>query len=183
MAAMERIRCFVAVEIDPAVRSRLALDALRSTDADVRWVRPENVHLTLRFLGELLPEQADRVSEGLAGVRGSGPFELAVSGLGHFGSRVVWAGCAGDLGALRSLWEKVQAAARAAGLPRDEHGFSPHVTLGRVRSRRGFDGLRRELESRASEEFGRQRVDRFVLMQSRLEPAGSVYAPVRTYPL
>ncbi len=166
-----------------------AIGTLASAGAEVGWVKPDNLHLTLRFLGEIPPEQIEIVKADLkARLVNLGPIELSLRGLGRFPEggrfvRVLWVGCVGELDKLRDLWERAQAAARAAGLPRDDHGFSPHITIGRVKSKQNQSSLLEKLAGHAQTEFGRQRIDRVVLMRSELSPGGAVYTPIERFDL
>src|SRR5687767_4376349 len=124
------MRCFVAVEVPEEVRGLLARvqEALRRADADVKWVERENVHLTLKFLGELTEEAAARLSGALAAEAARWPpLRLAFGGIGVFpergAPRVVWAGCAGDLERLAGLARAVERAAEAEGVEREPHPF------------------------------------------------------------
>jgi 2'-5' RNA ligase len=191
VARVETVRAFVAVELAPEVRRRVAeaIEELRGVGAEIGWVRPDNLHLTLRFLGEREPAKVDAVRAGIADrLRGVSPIRMSVEGVGRFPDRgtfvrVLWVGCGGELDRLRDVWERVQAAARAAGLPRDDHGFSPHVTIGRVKSKKNVRALLERLDGLAGRRFGEQTADSVVLMQSRLEPGGAVYTALERWPL
>lgn len=188
---MDTVRSFVAVELDPEIRKRVAgaAEELRGAGAEVAWVPPENLHCTLRFLGELEPARLDRVRAGLAEkLRGAAPLRMSLEGVGRYPERgefvrVLWVGCRGELDRLRDLWERVQAAARGAGLARDEHGFSPHVTIGRVKSKKNLRALLGKLADLKGRRFGEQSVDGVSLMRSRLEASGAVYTRLDRWPL
>ena len=144
MQEIEKIRAFVAIELPPN-----ALDAcdealarakrlLASAQGTVRWVRPEGIHITLKFLGsvpgEQVPELAQRLTSALAAQE---PFELTIRGLGVFPSqqspRVIWLGLEGNLRALGQAQERVEEATEPLGYPREKRPYRPHLTLGRIR--------------------------------------------------
>jgi 2'-5' RNA ligase len=135
------VRTFVAVFPPPEVRSALA-GAARELPVvgEVRWVRPENVHLTLKFLGEVPEDDLDRVAEALEPLRlRHGPFEARLSSFGGFPSarraRIVWAGIGEGSEPLRALVRDVEASLEPLGFEREERAYVPHMTLGRARGR------------------------------------------------
>lgn len=160
------------------MRSALAglMADLRDRFAGVRWVRPESVHLTLRFLGESSPEQIERLRKNLGPLAASCPrAESAVRGLGLFperGSpRILWLGV--ELPEpIVALQSGCEAAAVAAGFPRESRPFSPHLTLGRWRDR----AARPELPA---VDLGSTRLDTLLLFRSELRPEGAVYTQLQ----
>jgi 2'-5' RNA ligase len=184
------MRVFVALNLTQKERARLAAAArpLREAAFPVRWLPPENVHLTLKFLGELgeeiVPELAAAVGEAVAG---SAAFEMKVGGFGAFPSlrrpSVVWVGI--ELGSpLRALQEAVEAAAESVGFSREDRPFRPHLTVGRAQKRaspgefRGFD----ELVNGTSyaDCYQIRAVD---IMRSRLMPSGALYDVLHSFEL
>jgi 2'-5' RNA ligase len=186
------MRCFVALDLPGGVRTALGgtQAPLRAAAprADVRWVAPAGVHLTLKFLGEVTDERRDAVRAALEGVtRGAAPIELACAGLGVFPGparpRVVWAGITGglrDLGVLAVAVERILA---PLGFPPERRPFRGHATLGRVRSPRSVAVLVRALEREARTEFGSWTASEIVLYRSHLRPTGSIYEPLVRLPL
>ena len=183
------MRLFVAVHLPDEVRERLAVvqHRLQGVRADVSWVRPGNIHLTLKFLGEVEPARLDQIRTALEEVaRASEPCEAAVSGVGSFGGRiprVVWAGITEGAEALTALAGRVDAAMAGIGFPRETRPFSPHLTLGRVRSSRNAAEFLAALRAEARADFGRTPVAAFYLMESQLNPQGSIYTVVGSFPL
>ena len=171
------MRAFFAVPLDDALRPGLAAvqEDLRAAGAEVSWVRPESLHLTLKFLGEV-PDQArfdlPRFAE----------FELELADVGEFDGRVVWAGCRGDVGPLREVASALEEAGESVGVPREKRRFSPHVTIGRIRSRRQLSALREKMKRWQGHVFGPWPVRRVVLFRSETSPRGSVYKVVAEYP-
>jgi RNA 2',3'-cyclic 3'-phosphodiesterase len=135
------VRTFVAVFPPPAVRRALSDAALELPVAgEVRWVRPENVHLTLKFLGDVPEDDLGRIAEALEQVSlRHGPFEAELSGFGAFPSarsaRILWAGIGEGSEALRSLARDVDASLEPLGFEREDRAYVPHLTLGRARGR------------------------------------------------
>jgi RNA 2',3'-cyclic 3'-phosphodiesterase len=172
------MRCFVAVEVPEEVREAVARarEELRRAEADVKWVEPGNLHLTLKFLGELEAPALARLFEALGAAAARRPrMRLAFEGLGFFPG-VLWAGCAGDLEPLAGLAEAVERAAESVGVPREGRPFTAHLTIGRVKSRRNEGRLRAAVEERRGIALGTAEVGAFALMTSTLTPSGPIYA-------
>ncbi len=187
------LRLFVAVELgEEALRALASLqDALRRRGLDgLRWVRPEGVHLTLKFLGETPAERVPAIQEALGeAVSGTPPHVLRLNGLGTFGSRrsprVLWVGLEGDLEDLRRLQGRVEAALARLGFPREDRAFSPHLTLARVRPENAAalsEPIARAIEAAPAPEASIAVRD-VVLMRSTLGPGGAVYDRLAAFPL
>ena len=135
------MRAFVAVFPPPEVREALAGAARElPVSGEVRWIRPENVHLTLKFLGDVPEDDLHRIAGVLDPLRlRHEPFEARLSGFGGFPSaeraRIVWAGIGEGSGALRALARDVDASLEALGFEREDRAYVPHLTLGRARGR------------------------------------------------
>ncbi|MBI2157172.1 MAG: RNA 2',3'-cyclic phosphodiesterase [Candidatus Rokubacteria bacterium] len=157
-----------------------AIERLRGTARGVAWVAPENLHLTLKFLGSVDETGLAALTSALtSAVTGLAAFDAEVIGLGAFPTpahpRVLWAGIADGAGALVDVAGRVEAALAALGFPPDERPFSPHVTLGRLREPRRDPALAEALAAGAGRAFGRTRVGRVSLMRSDLSPRGARY--------
>ena len=178
---MRVVRLFVAVHLTAEIRERLAAvqERLRSVHADVSWVRPENLHITIKFLGEVEPKRLDRIRPALAEVaRSVAPFSLEVAGMGAFGGRiprVVWVGAQAGSAQLTELARRVEDGLGRVGFPKEKRDFTAHFTLGRVRSPRNAESLLAALDEEPADGFGAAPVDRCSLMQSELNPSGSIY--------
>ncbi|MGD0116161.1 MAG: RNA 2',3'-cyclic phosphodiesterase [Dehalococcoidia bacterium] len=192
------LRLFVACELPPE-----ALDALGRIQAELRergagrlrWVRPEGIHLTLKFLGSVAPDRAQRVADALAAAIVE-PFTLALrfDRLGSFGGRmrlrVVWVGLEGDVEELAALAETVEKALRPLGFPRENRPFAPHLTLARVpdevgieeRSRLGDLVAAYTLPKIACPSGPGLTVSEVSLMQSFLLPGGARYEQRASFP-
>ncbi len=158
----------------------VAIARLRGVAREVAWVAPENLHLTLKFLGQVEEARLAPLAMALqAAAAGLPAFDASVAGLGAFPSatrpRVVWAGVREGAGTTTALAERVERACAGLGLAPETRPFSPHITLGRVRVPRRNPRLTDLLAAGAGEEFGRIRVGSLVLMESRLSPQGARY--------
>jgi len=187
------LRLFVAVDLPGQVREALARlqGGLRSHDlSDLRWVRPQGIHLTLKFLGETPAGRVAAITEALAGaIRGRRRSRLALGALGTFGGRrrprVLWLDITGDIEHVQELQAAVEEALVEVGFPPEERDFSPHLTLARV-PQPGRPGtaerIAQALESVVPprSEFDVREV---VLMRSTLQPGGAVYERLAAFPL
>lgn len=176
------LRAFIGVEAGDAVRRGLVdvLHRLRKTGAHVSWVPEQNIHVSLAFLGNTSRERVAPLSHALDEVAAAAaPFAVCVSGIGTFGSprspRVVWAGVE-DSPPLQALHAAVCEQLELLDLPVEKRRYSPHLTLGRVRSGRGRPELVKALQACRDAVFGTMTVERVVLMQSRLLPQGAQYS-------
>ncbi len=179
----ERVRSFVAILLDDLVRAAVAavVDQLRSLARAVAWVPPHNLHLTLKFLGELPAETLEAVKEGLTeGVSETGPFTMVFHGLGAFPGlarpRVIWIGVAQGARECQALQARVDAALVRRGLPKEPRPYTPHLTIGRVREPRGLTALQQVIVRDAQKGFGGLSVRSISLVRSELHPAGARYS-------
>lgn len=178
---MGLIRTFIAVELPADVRAALSalIDrmAVRWPERGVRWVKGDNMHLTLRFLGDTDEALVPDLNAGLDGIaKGAAPFELRLDGAGCFPNarrpRVIWVGLGDPGDRLLPLQEQVERLARACGWEREKRAFSPHLTLGRVRERtRSPEG-----DWLAAPEPLAFRIEAMQLIESQLKPTGAEYA-------
>ncbi len=178
-------RAFVAIEVPDSVRTSIAalIGRLRKRDAAnaVRWVRPEGVHVTLKFLGDISDDEERVIGSALASATyGRSSFELSLGPLGAFSSRrgardqVVWVGFSGELAQLLGLATSVERALVEAGFQAESRPFAPHLTLGRMR--RGTRSVPNFTEGAAWPPSDTAfRVDHVRLMESDLRPDGARY--------
>jgi 2'-5' RNA ligase len=190
---MGLIRAFIAVDIPPAIQRSLqqVMDRLRQPIGDaVRWVPASNIHLTLKFLGDIPPSSVDLLTRMLQAEADSCPaFDLSVGRLGSFPNskraRVLWVGVQAAAG-LEALQRGIESAAVKLGCEADGRPFSPHLTLGRVRDTATPSDLGRihkTLEATAVDSLGTARVDSVHLYKSELKPGGPVYTKLYSAPL
>jgi len=200
----ERVRAFIALRLDGAVDDAIAelIGRLRAPrhdesasaeprdrarDDGIRWVRRENFHLTLFFLGPAVaPERLAAVADALGAIaETTAPFEIAAQGVGVFPNpsrpQVIWVGLDGD--GLVALAARVAAAVKRCGFGPERRAFTPHLTIGRVRSPRSARLLRRSLGEAANLSFGVSRVERMILYRSETGPEGSTYYELDAFAL
>ena len=183
------IRAFLAIDLPESLRPGLALaqGELKKSQADVRWVPPGNIHITLKFFGNLPDAEVPPI---IAAARQAAsqqaPLSLAVTGAGAFPSirspRVVWLGLRGDLLPLSQFFYRLEKAFAPLGYPPEGRAFNPHLTLGRVRSPEGRAQLSRALEKLVVD-WPPFPVGEIILYQSVLSPQGSRYTPLEVIKL
>ncbi|HVN79205.1 MAG TPA: RNA 2',3'-cyclic phosphodiesterase [Terriglobia bacterium] len=185
----DQVRSFICIEIPPSIQSRIEelQRRLRPSGADVSWVKASNIHLTLKFLGDVSQSQLAAVRSGLLiACKGQAPVDLKIGGTGAFPSlrnpRVLWVGVAGISETLTTLHKAIEEMLEKEGFPRENKPFSPHLTFGRIRSPHKVDSL---ADALAREEFVAESIqtERVILMRSQLSPGGSVYTPIAVVPL
>jgi 2'-5' RNA ligase len=184
---MEQIRAFIAIELPRSLRlalSRLQERLKPGIVAPVKWVEPENTHLTLKFLGNIdAAITADIVKAITAAARTTPPVRLGLAGLGAFPDsnrvQVVWVGLTGEMEKLRALQQRLDAALAPLSIPGEKRPFSPHLTIARLRDRATLS--ERQAVGRLIAEAGLESGPGFSagsvqLMRSRLTPQGPVYS-------
>ena len=185
---MEAVRTFICLQLPAFARDRLAStqQRLRASGAQVRWVRPQNIHLTLKFLGSVAADRLQDVVQAVKrGAVPAPPIPLELAALGCFPNRraprVVWAGLTQCPEELRNLQQRVEKELVAIGFPEESRPFSPHFTLGRVRSGRNIRKLVAAIQAERLEPL-RFQVAEVVVMASRLHPSGALYTPIARIP-
>ncbi len=177
------MRAFIAIELNEYVRKALLgfMKEARRPDAAVRWVRPEGMHLTLKFLGEISSTQESDIGDALDEVTARHEsFALDFSGLGTFPPksripRVIWAGI-DQSRPLADLNQDLEDALEPLGFPRERRQFHPHLTLGRVKSPHGLDRILQLVQNHELTPFGSLTVPEVVLFKSTLKPSGAEYS-------
>ena len=185
LSMTDQIRTFIAIEIPSRIRERIAQlqERLLAVDCQASWVKPANIHLTLKFLGDI---SRVRMSDVISGVERAGaagaPFELEIEGCGCFPSprnpRVFWIGLHEDeTNSLAKLYAAIESEMARSGFTRDKKPFSPHLTIARLRSPRNARVLAEQLQSIGfeAERFTTRDV---IVMKSDLNPSGSIYTPL-----
>ena len=185
---MSLLRAFIAVEIPHTIRQAIhqATSTLRAELGTlVRWVSPGNMHLTMKFLGDTSPSQLDLLTQTLLAQADSVPaFDIHVGGLGSFPNlkraRVVWIGVQAPA-EMGMLSRGIESACARLGYESEKRGFSPHLTIGRVRqdaSPADAQKIRRALEAATIDSLGTARVDSVHLFKSDLKSDGAVYTKI-----
>ncbi len=182
------IRTFIAVTLAVSTAEEIAKvqAQLREVKADIGWVRAENMHLTLKFLGDIDCTQVAPILEVLHTTLQAQPaLSVLAQGLGGFPNlkrpRVVWAGLIGDT--LTTVSHAVETALVALNFPMHKRPFRPHITLGRVRSQRGWSDVLARVQQYKQTHFGESIIDQVTLYQSDLRPSGAVHTPLGSIPL
>jgi 2'-5' RNA ligase len=179
------MRLFIAIEIPDEIKQRMAevQRRLQDTSVDAGWTRPEGIHLTLKFLGEVPEAKVRDIINGLQhAAEVVGPFRLEVGGVGTFPSpknaRVVWVGVSGDVEKLARLQSSVEETISEIGFERDKRAFTPHLTLGRTKYLRSRDTWLKALDEVKDIRLSGFDVAAVSLMKSELKPSGAVYTEV-----
>jgi RNA 2',3'-cyclic 3'-phosphodiesterase len=182
---MASIRAFIAVDLSSSIRQAIQTkvnDLRQFTGDSVRWVQVKNIHLTLKFLGDIPPSDVDELTRMLRTEADSCPaFEVSIGGLGSFPNsrrpRVLFVGVQAPAG-LETLQSGIESACSRLGFESDSRPFSPHLTIGRVRdhaSPEDLQRIRRVLEETKIDSLGTVRVDSVHLYKSELKPGGPLY--------
>jgi 2'-5' RNA ligase len=188
---MNTVRTFVAVEMSPAVirRAQDLIQRLQVDDVKVKWVDPANMHVTLKFLGDVPESEVSKICEAVArAAAAEQPFEVSLAGAGAFPDlrcpRTVWIGVDQGSEALCRLQASVDSSLKKLGFPKERRGFHPHLTIGRVRqvgpAARALGDRIREQEQFAA---GQARIERAVVFASYLDRGGPTYEMLGQGPL
>jgi 2'-5' RNA ligase len=194
------MRTFVALDIDDEIRQRIGrfMDGVRDFAPEAHWVRAESMHVTLKFIGEKPEEVVEKIKQALSAIQ-AGAIAMTFRGYGFFPSpraaRVFWVGIeAGPQ--LAALAGSLDSAMLSLGIPKEEHAFSPHLTLARGgggsgnprrqkgdRPNRSFQRLQEKLAALPAPEFGTMTAREFFLYQSQLSPKGARYTKLQSFGL
>ena len=196
------MRIFIGIDLDPEVRIRISrfLEGVSAFAPEARWVRPESLHITLKFIGEQTLEQVEAITERLRRVESS-VFDIRSAGYGFFPTatapRVFWIGIQA-VPQLTALAESIDMAVAELGIPREDRPYSPHLTLARAGARRSsgspkhqkgdgpnatFTVLEKRLSAMREIDFGTMTAREFILYQSQLSAGGSKYTKLQRFPL
>ncbi len=183
----ESIRSFLAFDLEAeiVVRRLAAMQKLLAqTGADLKLVEPQNIHMTIRFLGDITPAMVEKVFEEMKKIKFA-PFEVRINGLGAFPNirypRVLWAGITEGADQLKSVFNQLEPHLRNLGFAPDEKGFSPHLTVARVRSGANKAELANLVANNADYSFGTVKAACLRLKKSDLTPRGPIYSTLREY--
>lgn len=188
---MQRVRTFVAIDLDGAVRQQMEsqIEYLSQSAVDVKWVDRDQFHLTLKFLGEIAEVELAEVCRAVQrAAAATADFQVDVRGLGAFPSldhpRTLWMGIDDRSGDLNQLYRRLEDAFSSLGFRAERRQFHGHLTLGRVRHAGGPLGdLAERLVSRRDRDFGTLAVDELVVYSSQLMRQGPLYEPLGHFPL
>jgi RNA 2',3'-cyclic 3'-phosphodiesterase len=180
------MRLFIALDLPDAVRRALAdlIAQLKPESPSAHWVRPESMHLTLKFLGETDPQKLDSIRATLAKIHSVRPIELHFCALGFFPNelkpRVLWTAVEASAN-LFELAAAIEETLEPLGFPRESHGFVPHLTLARINSAKGIENLVRAADALKSYDFGSTQETEFHLFESVLKRSGAEYKKLATF--
>jgi 2'-5' RNA ligase len=180
------MRLFTGLDLPEAIIANLSRlqQQLRPT-ARIQWSRPENMHVTTKFIGEWPPERLDELKAALAAIPGGGPLAVRIRQLGFFPNphspRVFWCGIQAP--GLDRLAADTDKATAALGVAPEDRAFSPHLTLARIKERPPLQPLREAIAALASLDFGGFEARSFFLYRSQMGPGGSVYTKLAEFPL
>lgn len=178
---MAEIRAFIAVDLPKQIKMEIdkMITGFRQINSGIRWVKAANLHLTLRFLGNIPEESVPSLAEGIMGnVEGLKRFDMSLSGLGGFPNlrrpRVIWVGTGNGTEKLKALASDVEKAAIDSGFGKADKPFSSHLTIGRVKYPKGLDSLLERIEKT---EYNSKAFDisEVIIFKSDLSPAGPKY--------
>jgi len=179
------LRCFIAIELPEELKRNIYVhvERLKASGADVKWVPLENLHLTLKFLGDTPEEQLNNINEKLVFLaKAHARFYLQVAQAGVFPNlkhpRVIWIGMRDSEEVIR-LQQDIDEAMAELGFERDDKQFTPHLTIGRVKSLKNQDALTQELATLKTVDFGKIEVNNITLMKSILKPSGAEHLKLR----
>lgn len=184
---LESIRSFLAFDIDSEAVMKKLRDVqalLVKTGADLKPVEPENIHITVRFLGNVSPDTVEKIYGNMQKMQFT-PFDVKIHGVGAFPDarypRVVWAGMTQGANELHQIFSQMEPHLQALGFAPDPKGFSPHLTIARVRSGRNKLELGKFIMDSKDFEFGMIRAKCFRLKKSELTPKGPIYSTLKEF--
>jgi len=188
------MRTFVAIDFSPQIRGKIGeiIEYFKTQTPDyaLKWVEPQNLHMTIKFLGEVSEGHLRTIKDVLSDtLEGRSAFEIEVTGMGMYPSgqkpRVIWLGVEGSE-TLKDIHKSLDQALQKASIPPDKRGLSPHLTIARVR--RNVETLivqdiGKTLSQFKIDSLGKCTIDRIVLYKSTLTPSGPIYDPLLSIPL
>ena len=186
----ETIRAFLALDPPPEILRTIA-DIQRALRKNIRgsvsWVRPEGIHLTLKFFGDIAANDVSAVSEVVAGqIAGARPVNLEAKGLGVFPDtrrpRVLWLGIGGEVERLIAMQKAIDQGLEPCGFPKEKRPFQAHLTLARIKSPQGLSGIEDVLTEKKSESAGKFTATGLTLFKSELTPKGAIYTILGHFP-
>jgi len=188
------MRTFIAIDFSPEIREKIGeiikYFKTQTPDYALKWVETQNLHMTIKFLGEVSEGHLQTIKDVLSDtLKGSGAFEIEVTGMGMYPStqkpRVIWLGVEGSE-PLKDIHETLDLALQKASIPPDKRGLSPHLTIARVRKNVEtliVQDIGKTLSQFKIDSLGKCTIDKIVLYKSTLTPVGPIYDPVLSIPL
>lgn len=184
---VEPIRSFISFDIEnEVVLDKIAeiQNLLNKTGANLNLVRSQNIHVTIRFLGNIQPLMVEKIFDAMKEIQFT-PFDIKINGVGAFPHlqhlRVIWVGMTEGADEMRNVFSQLEPRLRKLGFAADRKGFSPHLTIARIRSGRNKDELVKFIKANAQHEFGIVRAGCLRLKRSDLTPDGPIYSTLKEY--
>jgi len=182
------IRTFIAIDINPAIRKALQQlqDDLKQCDCRIKWIQPDNIHLTLKFLGDVKLKKIDDVNQALEDLaQNIKPFETELTETGAFPSidrpQILWAGLKDDQQQIADLAASLENKLGMIGFKKEQKKFSPHITIGRIRTPRNLKALSQELSGYSLPTGISQSIQEVILVKSTLTSTGPIYEKLKTF--
>ena len=182
---MSTIRTFIAIEIDPTHKQKLLhlISTLKSSNSDVKWVTEHQMHLTLKFLGNIEETKVQEISDALTSIANSTrEFTITLSNIGTFPNakrpRVIWIGVNKGKNKLKLLAGQIETELEKLDFPKETRDFKSHLTLGRVRSPKNLQNLTKLLTEVSFQSESAIKINKLILFQSTLTPKGAIYKKI-----
>jgi 2'-5' RNA ligase len=180
---MTVFRGFIAIDIEASPKLIAFEKEISKTGADVKLVQPENIHITIKFLGDTNESHIDAIEQAMnASVQQVRPFSITLKGTGVFPNqkyiKVLWVGITNTT-AIETIAKAIDESLLPLGFPKEKRGFSAHLTVGRLKTARNKDQLLKVIEHYDNEEFSVQEIRSIVLKKSELTPQGPIYSTLR----
>ena len=179
------MRTFIAVELPEEIKSKIGktVTELKKLEAGVKWVEEKNVHLTLKFLGEVKDNDIERLKSLVKDVLADKKiFEMSLEGFGTFPGgktpRVVWVGVEKGKEKLKKIADPLEKTLSKSGFRKEKREFSSHITIGRVKEKRNIEELKKAIEEKKNAKFGKSLVGHITIMKSTLSRKGPTYEAV-----
>jgi 2'-5' RNA ligase len=187
---MGTIRAFIAVEIDRPNKEKLLniISSLKKSNADVKWINENQMHLTLKFLGNVEENKILQISNALKPIADNfSPFSITFSKIGAFPNihqpRVVWVGIQKGADELKNLSTKIEGDLEILGFPKEKRSYTAHLTLGRTRSLKNITNLTDLIKNAGFSSQNEIKINELILFKSTLTSAGAIYTPISKFNL
>jgi len=187
---MTTIRGFIAVEIDQVNKQKISalITQLKKSDTHIKWATEGQMHLTLKFLGDIKESDVEKISNSLKSIAdNSNAFSIHFSKIGAFPNmqrpRVIWLGIDKGAEELKLLNSKIENDLEKLGFVKEKREYSAHLTLGRVKSLKNIDKLTKIISEITLDLNDEIKINKLTLFQSTLTPKGAIYSPLSEYPI
>ena len=183
------MRIFIGIKLDKSVQDKIEkfLKPFKKISSPLKWVKPGNIHITLKFIGDVPDEKYTRIENSLTSTTfNTGPFDLELAGCGKFGGRsdlnILWTGITPDK-KLEQVYDKIEDCLEPLGIEKETRKFKPHITVARNKKNFNFKSLLKMIEEKETLPIAELTVDRFQVFKSQLTPNGPIYTILKEIPL